>query len=149
MYEALTILADLNESDREWVFQVWIEEQFEANASVITEGSTPESVFISFERDAGGPRRAALTRAIGSESSAHSHTKDTLGARARRELLPLVLLSKSGERWYTKPRDYAGDFLTIQWIYDEQPRETSRLGPLIDRILLNLPPIRATRIDAG
>jgi CRP/FNR family cyclic AMP-dependent transcriptional regulator len=46
MYEALTILADLNESDREWVFQVGIEEQFEANANVITEGSTLESVFI-------------------------------------------------------------------------------------------------------
>jgi SAM-dependent methyltransferase len=288
MYEALTILADLNESDRDWVFQIGLEEQFEVNANVITEGSTPESVFIvlngmlaayvepmgnepvgrigpgemvgemsmlenlpasatlvalehtrvlsiarsdltkKIEKEAAFAARlyralaraltrrlrdrvsylgsliakrhddaldigkdeawiniqrpldelkglltkangkspsageitpesamqaetlfnsvcAELTRAIGTGSSAHPHTKETLGARARRELLPLVLLSKSGERWYTKPRGYAGDFLTIQWIYDKRPRGTSRLGPLMDGILLNLPPIRATR----
>jgi extracellular factor (EF) 3-hydroxypalmitic acid methyl ester biosynthesis protein len=292
MYEALTILADLSESDREWVFKVGIEEQFNVNASVITEGSTPESVFIvlngllaahvepmgsepvgrigpgeivgemsmledlpasatlvaleptrvlsiarsalteKIDQDAAFAARlyralarsltrrlldrvsylgsiiaksndhavdtaqddawgeiqrpldelkdlltkadgdarttgeiapesaqqaeklfnnlcAELTRTIGTGSSAHPHTKETLGARAQRELLPLVLLSESGERWYTKPRGYAGDFLTIQWIYDKQPRGTSRLGPLIDRILLNLPPAQATRNRRG
>ena len=39
----------------------------------------------------------------------------------RTELLPYLLLTRSAERMYRKPRGYAGDFLTIDWMYGEEP----------------------------
>ena len=55
-----------------------------------------------------------------------------LGARVQAELLPYLLLSRNAERWYAKPRGYAGDFLSIAWIYDNQPAGVGRIGPALD-----------------
>ena len=83
MYEALTILADLKESDREWVFQVGIEEQFEVNANVITEGSTPKSVFIVLNG-----MLAAYVEPMGSEPVGRIGPGEMVGEMSMLENLP-------------------------------------------------------------
>jgi extracellular factor (EF) 3-hydroxypalmitic acid methyl ester biosynthesis protein len=69
----------------------------------------------------------------------------TVGARVRAELLPYMLLSENGERWYSKPRGYAGDYLSIARLYDDQPRGVGRIGPILDRCFLNLAAARAVQ----
>jgi len=64
---------------------------------------------------------------------------------ARRELLPLLMLSECGERFYAKPRGYAGDYLTIHKIYQNEPHGHGRVGPYLDRFLLELSALRAAR----
>ena len=52
---------------------------------------------------ASGPKGGEIVPAVG----------DALKA----ELLPLVQLSSTGERYYSKPRGYAGDYQTLEMIY--------------------------------
>ena len=52
-------------------------------------------------------------------SAENSSVKAELGARLQREILPFVLLTQTTERFYSKPRGYAGDFQTIDMIYRE------------------------------
>ena len=82
---------------------------------------------------------------IGDESPESSSVKTELGQRLQRELLPFVLLTQTAERFYSKPRGYAGDFLTIEMIYDNQCGGTGRIGPLLDRCFLNTPAAKAMR----
>ena len=46
------------------------------------------------------------------------------------ELLPIIRLSRTGERYFAKPRGYAGDFLTIDMIYGDTPAGSGSLGPV-------------------
>src|SRR5262249_19833221 len=66
-----------------------------------------------------------------------------IGARVQRELLPYMMLAKNGERWYRKPRGYAGDFLSIEWIYENHPDGAGRLGRTLDRCFLDMFAARA------
>lgn len=75
--------------------------------------------------------------------------KELIGSIAQRELLPYVLLASTAERFYSKPRGYAGDYLTIQQIYDNVPLGVGRLGPLIDRGCLDQPAARAVSNRRG
>lgn len=63
----------------------------------------------------------------------------------RREILPYLMLSRWGERAYHKPRGYAGDYLTIQWLYENNPQGVGRIGPALDRCLMNMPAAIAVR----
>ena len=63
----------------------------------------------------------------------------------RLELLPYLLLTRSAERMYRKPRGYAGDFLTIAWMYADEPGGAGELGTLLDRFFLNQPAAQAVR----
>jgi SAM-dependent methyltransferase len=74
---------------------------------------------------------------------------EALGVRVQAALLPAMLASENGERWYTKPRGYAGDFLTINKIYDDTPRGKGAIGALLDRCFLNLPAARAVQNRRG
>jgi len=74
---------------------------------------------------------------------------DELGARIRRDLLPYLLLTSAAERWYSKPRGYAGDFLAIEHIYQNEPAGHGRIGPVLDRCFLNLPAAIAVRNRRG
>jgi hypothetical protein len=75
--------------------------------------------------------------------------KEEMGARVQREFLPYLLQTRSGERMYSKPRGYAGDYLTIEWVYRNRPEGTGRLGPLLDSAILDLPAARAVRNRRG
>jgi hypothetical protein len=61
------------------------------------------------------------------------------------ELLPYLLLSECAERFYSKPRGYAGDFHSIELMYRNRPSGVGRLGPLVDECFLNEPPTVAAR----
>jgi hypothetical protein len=58
-----------------------------------------------------------LNEHLGDSSPRGQEAREALGAHIQRELLPYLLLTENGERWYAKPRGYAGDFLSIEWIY--------------------------------
>ena len=61
---------------------------------------------------------------------------DELGARIKSDLLPYLLLTNNAERWYSKPRGYAGDFLSIHQIYQNQPEGRGRIGSILDQCFL-------------
>lgn len=67
----------------------------------------------------------------------------------RLELLPYLLLTRCAERMYRKPRGYAGDFLTIAWMYADEPGGAGDLGTLLDRCFLNQPAAQAVRNRRG
>ncbi|WP_110803466.1 class I SAM-dependent methyltransferase [Mycolicibacterium setense] len=70
---------------------------------------------------------------------------DEMGTFVRRETYPYLGLSTLIDRSYTKPRGYAGDYLTLQMVYDDQPDGAGRLGPYIDRWFLGIPASRAVK----
>jgi extracellular factor (EF) 3-hydroxypalmitic acid methyl ester biosynthesis protein len=86
-----------------------------------------------------------LNAEIGDQSPEDIHVREELGARVQREILPYLLLTRVSERVYSKPRGYAGDFLTIDWIYRNEAGGAGRLGPLIDRAGLNMRAAQAVR----
>jgi SAM-dependent methyltransferase len=63
----------------------------------------------------------------------------------QREILPFMLLTETTERFYSKPRGYAGDFLTVEMIYQNRWAGTGRIGPLLDRCFLKTPAATAVR----
>ena len=86
---------------------------------------------------------------IGDKSLENSTLKQELGRRLQVEILPYILLTKTGERFYSKPRGYAGDYLTIEWIYENFPAGSGRIGPVLDRAILNCPGCKAVRNRRG
>lgn len=90
-----------------------------------------------------------LEQAIGDGAPGSEQFKEQVGIRIQRELIPYVLLTKNGARVYTKPRGYAGDYLTIEWMYQAQPGGVAPLGPLLDAALLELPASVAVRNRRG
>lgn len=71
--------------------------------------------------------------------------EDGLGAYLFRETYPYFSASRLIDRSYRKPRGYAGDYLTIDMVYDDEPGGEGRLGPLIDRWFLDIPASRAVK----
>jgi extracellular factor (EF) 3-hydroxypalmitic acid methyl ester biosynthesis protein len=67
----------------------------------------------------------------------------------RRELVPYLHLTRFARRVLVKPRGYAGDFLTIDWMYRNEPGGVEPLGPLVDRLFLERPTVRAARNRRG
>ncbi|MCH2061006.1 MAG: cyclic nucleotide-binding domain-containing protein [Verrucomicrobiales bacterium] len=90
-----------------------------------------------------------LNAIMGPESGVDESIRAELGYRLHTELLPVVLLTDVASRMYTKPRGYAGDYLTIQKIYQDEAGGTGHLGPLIDRAFLDQPAARAVRNRRG
>ena len=69
----------------------------------------------------------------------------SIGEALQAELLPLVKLSATGSRLHAKPRGYAGDYQTIDMIYDNAPAGAGAVGALVDACVLDLPAIKAIR----
>ncbi len=90
-----------------------------------------------------------LNRDLGEASTLSPEQRKELGARIQQEVLPYMLLTRNGERCYSKPRGYAGDFLSIEWIYKDAPEGAGRLGPLLDRCFLDQPAAQAVRNRRG
>jgi SAM-dependent methyltransferase len=86
-----------------------------------------------------------LNETLGDQTSAPSAVVEQLGLRAQQEFLPYMLLTENAARWYTKPRGYAGDFLSIEFIYEDEPRGKGALGRLLDRCFLDLKAAQAVR----
>ena len=90
-----------------------------------------------------------LNEEIGDAAPISPELRQELGARVQQELLPYMLLTKNCERLYSKPRGYAGDFLSIEGIYQDVSEGTGRLGPVIDRCFLDQPAAQAVRNRRG
>jgi extracellular factor (EF) 3-hydroxypalmitic acid methyl ester biosynthesis protein len=71
--------------------------------------------------------------------------EEPLGKQLFRETFPFFLTSRFIDRSYMKPRGYAGDYETINIIYDSDVQGLGRLGPLLDRWALGLGACRAVR----
>jgi len=90
-----------------------------------------------------------LTLVIGEEAPISKKLRDAIGALLRRELHPYLLLTRIVERIYTKPRGYAGDFLTIRWMYENEVGGIGATGKLIDTAFLERPAAKAVRNRRG
>jgi len=86
-----------------------------------------------------------LNRLLGSNSDLSESARAALGHAAQVEMLPYLLLSATAERFYSKPRGYAGDYFSIQMMYENKPAGVGRIGPLIDRCFLAEPGPQAAR----
>jgi extracellular factor (EF) 3-hydroxypalmitic acid methyl ester biosynthesis protein len=86
-----------------------------------------------------------LNNTIGDAASERESLKVEVGIMAQREVLPYVLLTENAERWYAKPRGYAGDFYSVEKVYEDRAGGAGRLGPLLDRCFLDLPAMRGVR----
>ncbi|KMO67183.1 class I SAM-dependent methyltransferase [Mycolicibacterium chlorophenolicum] len=80
----------------------------------------------------------ALSEQVRTHLRAGDPAVDDIGAFVHGETYPYLSLSALVDRSYTKPRGYAGDFLTLQMVYDDQPQGVRRLGPYVDRWFLGI-----------
>ena len=77
-----------------------------------------------------------LNTTIGTESALPAEVKERVGATLQKEFLPYLSLAETADRFYAKPRGYAGDFLTIAKMYENKPDGYGRIGALIDACFL-------------
>lgn len=70
---------------------------------------------------------------------------EAFGAYVQEMLLPLIRRAVNGYRWFSKPRGYAGDFLTIARMYDDIAEGATIVDALVDRCFLNVPAVRAVQ----
>lgn len=73
------------------------------------------------------------------------HLEKGIGAYVFRETFSFFMLSRILDRSYTKPRGYAGDFFTIEMMYNDEAMGDGRLGRYIDRWALDLEVSRAVK----
>ncbi len=74
---------------------------------------------------------------------------EELAAWLQRELLPYLLLTETAQRWYTKPRGYPGDFLTLEMVYRNEPDGRHAIGWLVDHCFLDVAAAHAVRHRRG
>ena len=82
---------------------------------------------------------------LGPGSPLPEPVREQMGHRLQQELLPYVLSTETADRFYSKPRGYAGDYLAIEGLYRNEPGGKGRLGPVVDRMFLQTPPAVAVR----
>lgn len=118
------------------------------NEALRHDGEVPESLAAEIV-EGFGTVMAFLNAEVGDASGLTEPVRTEIGRQLQRELLPYLLLTRIAERCYAKPRGYAGDFLTIEWMYQNTPEGFGRLGPVMDRCFLNAPAARAVRNRRG
>ncbi|MGE4620082.1 MAG: cyclic nucleotide-binding domain-containing protein [Planctomycetota bacterium] len=119
------------------------EEMERASESGLTEEFSQEFVDYVYQLE------GLVNDLVGTASELDPVRCDHLGRRLMEELMPYLLLTKVGERAYSKPRGYAGDYLTIEWIYQNDPGGVGALGTLMDRAVLGLSCAQAVRNRRG
>jgi extracellular factor (EF) 3-hydroxypalmitic acid methyl ester biosynthesis protein len=110
----------------------------------IKNGSIAEASYQKFG-DQARSLMFTLHDTLGAGSPLSESVRNHIGARLQHEMLPYVLTTETADRFYSKPRGYAGDFLAIHNIYQNVPGGTGRLGPVVDRMFLETPPSKAVR----
>ena len=113
-------------------------------AAIKAGGRIPEDLLTAFQKEF-GEFVVILNNTIGEEIKESEVLKRQIGQMVLRELLPYVLMSRTAERSYSKPRGYAGDFYSIEYIYKNEAEGSGRIGPLLDRCFLDTPSAMAIR----
>lgn len=90
-----------------------------------------------------------LWQQIGDQANIHEEMRQVLGRQVHRQLLPYLLLTDFAERMYSKPRGYAGDYFTIELMYQQKFGGQGRLGPVVDQCFMASPAARAVRNRRG
>jgi CRP-like cAMP-binding protein/SAM-dependent methyltransferase len=121
----------------------------EADGEAIKKGGQIPEALASEIKQGFKAMLVEIARGIGDSSSVDIHVREEMGARLKTELLPYMLLTQTAERFYSKPRGYAGDFFTIECIYRNIPAGSGRLGPLLDECFLDGFPAKAVRNRRG
>ncbi|MEV8097725.1 class I SAM-dependent methyltransferase family protein [Kitasatospora sp. NPDC085879] len=116
----------------------------DGDRSALDTGHLP-SDFTEQVRTALAEFEVLLDTVISAEAEGDESAALEIGARVHAELLPYVLMSHHAERWYSKPRGYAGDYLTIAQVYEDRARGVGRLGPALDRGFLEIQAARAVK----
>jgi extracellular factor (EF) 3-hydroxypalmitic acid methyl ester biosynthesis protein len=96
-------------------------------------------------RDLVGRTCDSLHDALRMHVERESRLEDAIGNFVFREAFPFLMQSPVLDRSFSKPRGYAGDYETIDLIYENTPSGYGRLAPLIDHWALNIPVARAVR----
>ena len=90
-----------------------------------------------------GSSCTAMLNALTVHIEREAQLADTIGTFVMRETFPFFMSSHFLDRCFTKPRGYAGDYKTIQFIYDKAPQ--GHIGNHIKIIKFNTPaPIQVT-----
>jgi extracellular factor (EF) 3-hydroxypalmitic acid methyl ester biosynthesis protein len=92
-----------------------------------------------------GEACSSLENALREHIQRDGHLEGAIGAFVFRETFPFFMLSRFTDRAFSKPRGYAGDYATIEMIYQDTADGDGRLGPLIDRWTLELPAAQAVK----
>ena len=87
----------------------------------------------------------AVERALREQVACDTESARQIGAYVFREIFPYLTHSRFVERAFTKPRGYAGDYATIEMLYEDNADGEGQLGPLIDRWTRDVPAARAVR----
>jgi CRP-like cAMP-binding protein len=87
----------------------------------------------------------SLETALREHIQRDGHLEGAIGTFVFRETFPFFMLSRFTDRAFSKPRGYAGDYATIEMIYQDTAAGDGRLGPLIDRWTLELPAAQAVK----
>lgn len=92
---------------------------------------------------------AELMNEVVNRDVRNERVRGEVGTRVRQELMPYVLLGRTSERFYTKPRGYAGDYWMIELMYRNEPEGRTPVGRLVDRCFLSTPAAQAARNRRG
>lgn len=88
---------------------------------------------------------SGMAAVLGVETSLDTGARNRVGALLQQEFLPYLSMAETAGRFYSKPRGYAGDYLTIAKIYENRPSGAGRIGWLIDQCFLERPSAKAVR----
>ena len=113
-------------------------------AASMAGGEVPEAVSLKVRNEFHAFSNR-LNDSIGELLDPPSSLNQQIGRGVQREMLPYVSKSHLGERLYSKPRGYGGDFSALELVYRNEPHGEGALGSLLDRCLLEAPAIRAMR----
>jgi extracellular factor (EF) 3-hydroxypalmitic acid methyl ester biosynthesis protein len=117
--------------------------------AIDNKGSLPSERFLELQTTFDRTVELIQTTLSRPEQALSDSRKMQMAAVLQRELLPYILLTETAERFYSKPRGYAGDAQTIRQVYLNKPAGTGRIGPLIDACFLDRPPSKAVRNRRG
>jgi CRP-like cAMP-binding protein/SAM-dependent methyltransferase len=88
-------------------------------------------------------------RTIRALDSINPAAAEALGAKVQSEFLPYLLATQTAQRFFTKPRGYAGDFMSIEHMYDRVTGGNSAVGGFLDEILMRQAAPEAVRNRRG
>lgn len=91
----------------------------------------------------------AITSTLRNHVQKMSHLEQHIGGYVFRETFSFFMRSANIDRWFSKPRGYAGDFYTIELVYANQATGDGRLGRFIDRWALGIAAAQAVRNRRG